>query len=346
MSRFGPEWQAVRIGVIVGVLGLSAIFPARAAHSMIECRGLANASAAVRIGQDRILVGSDENNDLVLYSATSGGAPLKVFEISPWLGLRRGDGEADFEGAARIGDVVYWIGSHARSKNGRYRPDRHRFLALKISHEDGELELSPVAPTMTTLLESMMTAPTMTEFRLREATEIAPEQSGGLNIEGLATGPGGVLWIGFRSPVPGGRALLAQLQNPSESVKGLPVQWGAAQRLELGGKGIRDLVWTGKEYFVLGGNAGEGGRTRLYRWPGPGTEPTAVKAPGLKELNAEGLVAFGTPQAPRILVLSDDGNRKGNDAPDPLKRSFRMMWVDPVSETSGGESGAPPTPKP
>ena len=42
-----------------------------------------------------------------------------------------------FRGAARIGDVVYWIGSHARNKNGRYRPERHRFLALKISHGTG-----------------------------------------------------------------------------------------------------------------------------------------------------------------------------------------------------------------
>lgn len=334
------------MGLAVGLLGGAATIPVRAGHSVIECRGLANASAAVRIGQDRILVGSDENNALVLCSATAGGAPLKVFETASWLGLRRGEGEVDFEGAARIGDVVYWIGSHARNKNGRYRPERHRLLALKISHEDGDLELSPVAPAASTLLLSMMAAPTMAEFRLREATEIAPELSGGLNIEGLAAGPGGVLWIGFRSPVPGGRALLALLQNPPEFVNGLPAQWGAAQRLELGGKGIRDLVWTGKEYFVLGGNAGEGGRTRLYRWSGPGAEPTAVKAPGLKDLNAEGLVAFGPPQAPRILALSDDGNRKGNDAPDPLKRSFRMMWVDPVPETSAGESDLAPTPKP
>jgi hypothetical protein len=109
--------------------------------------------------------------------------------------------------------------------------------------------------------------------------------------------------------------------------------------LDIGGKGIRDLVWTGQEYFVLGGNAGEGGRTRLYRWPGPGAEPTAVKAPGLKDLNAEGVVAFGTPQAPRILVLSDDGNRKGNDASDA------MMWVDPTPDTSAEEPDTASTPR-
>lgn len=325
-------------------MGMSALLPALAGHGLIECRGMANASAAVRIGTDRVLVGSDENNTLILYSSIRGGAPLKVFETSPWLGLRRGEGEADFEGAARIGDVVYWIGSHARNKNGRYRPERHRFLALKISHEDGELELNPVAPAAGTLLESMLAAPTMAEFSLREASGIAPELPGGLNIEGLAAGPEGTLWIGFRSPVPGGRALLAQLRNPMEFATGHPAQWGPACRLDLGGKGIRDLVWTGQEYFVLGGNSGEGGRTRLYRWTGPGAEPTPVKAPGIKDLNAEGLVAFGTPQSPRILVLSDDGNRKGNDALDTLKRTFRMLWVDPASDNSPEEPDAAPTP--
>ncbi|MBL9175112.1 MAG: DUF3616 domain-containing protein [Verrucomicrobiales bacterium] len=345
MSRIGRGWLNVWSLAALGLMGFSMGTPIRAAHGVIECHGLANASAAVRIGTDRVLVGSDENNALLLYSASAGGAPIKVFETTRWLGLRRGEGEVDFEGAARIGDVLYWIGSHARNKNGRFRPERHRLLALRISHEDGDVELSPVGSAVTALLESMFAAPTLATFPLREASGIAPELSGGLNIEGLSAGPGGVLWIGFRSPVPGGRALLAQLRNPAEFILGRPAEWGTAELLDLGGKGVRDLVWTGQEYFVLGGNAGDGGRTRLYRWAGTGAQPAAVKVPGLKDLNAEGVVAFGTPQAPRILVLSDDGSRKVNDAPDTTKRTFRMMWVDPVPDASPEEPGSASSPR-
>lgn len=305
---------------------------AKEAPAFLEGRGLANASAAVRVGDDQILVGSDENNALLLYRASVGGEPLKVFATSRWLDLASSPGEVDFEGAARVGDVLYWIGSHARNKNGKYRPERHRLLALRLTGDKGEVELTPVARPVTTLLDDLASVPALAPFHLGEAAQMAPESPGGLNIEGLAATPDNGLWIAFRSPVPNERALLVPLSNPAEWVAGGRGSWGDPVQLDLGGAGVRDMVWTGREYFILGGNSGDGGKTRLFRWAGPGAEPVLLKVPGLKDLNPEALVAFGTPEKPRLLILSDDGNRKSNDTRNPAQRSFRMLWVDPVPQ--------------
>ncbi|MBN8248998.1 MAG: DUF3616 domain-containing protein [Verrucomicrobia bacterium] len=322
----GGLWALVALMMLAP--GSPPVF-AKEVPGLVEGRGLANASAVVRIGPDRILAGSDDQNALVLLDARTGGAPLKILPAGPWLGLGARDGEADLEGAARIGDVVYWIGSHARNKNGKLRPERQRLLALRIAGEEGDLSLTPVGRPVATLLDSLATAPSLASLRLGAAAALPPEDPGGLNIEGLAARPDGGLWLGFRSPVPGGRALLVPLLNPGEVVTGVAPRWGDPVTLDLEGKGIRDITWTGREYFLLGGNAADGGRTRLFRWQGPGSQPEPVKAPGLKDLNAEGLAVFGTPEQPRLLVVSDDGNRSDNEQQPPAERTFRMLWVTP-----------------
>lgn len=294
----------------------------------VECQGLANASAAVRVGANRILVGADENNALLLYDATTGGAPLKVFQTSQWLGLPTGRGEVDLEGAARVGDVLYWIGSHARNKNGKRRPERQRLMGLRVSQEEGDVQLTPVAGPVSTLMEQLTAAPGLRPFDLAAAAELSPEAPGGLNIEGLAATAEGGLWIGFRSPVPDAQALLVPLLNPAEVLNQKPARWGDPARVDLGGKGIRDLVWTGREYFILAGSPDDGGRTKLMRWGGAGQAAVPIKVPGLKDLNPEALVVFGTPEKPRLLILSDDGNRKSNETRDLSRRTFRMVWVN------------------
>ncbi|MBX3731526.1 MAG: DUF3616 domain-containing protein [Verrucomicrobiae bacterium] len=311
-----------------GLAFLVASWVAGAAPAVIEGRGLANASAAVRIGSHRILVGSDEHNALLLYDVRTGGRPLKSFPTGPWLDLEPDAREADFEGAARIGDTLYWIGSHSRNRQGKVRSERQRLLALRVADEDGDVRLSPMGPPLTTLLQSLCSTPGLADFGLGAAARLEPKEPGGLNIEGLAATPEGGLYIGFRSPVPDGKALMALLMNPAELIAGRPARWGPPARLDLGGQGIRDAVWSGRRYYLLGGSPGEGGRTQLYRWAGPGVAPEVLKSPGLKNLNAEGMVIFGTPARPRLLVLSDDGNRRVNAGKEAQDRTFRMLWVD------------------
>jgi hypothetical protein len=311
--------------LLVAVLAVSS----GSASPFLEGHGMANASAGVRIGEDRVLVGSDEHNALQLYRAATGGEPLATFEASRWLGFGPRHGEADFEGAARIGDVAYWIGSHSRNKDGKPRPERHCLLALRLANETNDLQVIPVGPAVTTLLEQLAQAPTLAAFHLSEAARLPPEATGGLNIEGLSATPEGGLLIGFRNPIPDDLALLVPLLNPAELVAGRAARFGEAIRLDLGGRGIRDIAWTGREYFLIGGSPGNGGKSRLFRWKGPGHSPRELKVSLLKDLNPEGIVVFGTPEKPRLLILSDDGNHDQNQTPNIAKRTFRMLWVRP-----------------
>lgn len=298
------------------------------ANPLLTFEGMANASAAVRVGSDRILVGSDENNVLQLYSIT-GGAPLAGFETSPWLGLQTRNGEVDFEGAARLGDITFWLGSHGRNNSGEARPDRQRLLALRIESEDSRVVLKPLGPALTTLLDQLITSPKYARFQLAEAAQRAPEAPGGLNFEGLAAGPKNSLLLGLRNPVPDGKALLIPLLNPLDAMAGKPADFGDPFQLDLGGKGIRDLVWSGREYFLVAGSAEGGGKTTIYRWAGNSDPAVLIDTPKFKSLNPEAIVYFESPAPGRCLLLSDDGGRSSNETRNISQRTFRALWITP-----------------
>lgn len=52
---------------------------------------------------------------------------------------------------------------------------------------------------------------------------------------------------------------MALLMNPAELIAGRPARWGPPARLDLGGQGIRDAVWSGRRYYLLGGSPGRAG---------------------------------------------------------------------------------------
>ncbi|MBN9692245.1 MAG: DUF3616 domain-containing protein [Verrucomicrobia bacterium] len=298
------------------------------ANPAMTFQGMANASAAVRVGSDRVLVGSDENNVLQLYSVT-GGPPLAGFETSQWLGLQTRNREVDFEGAARLGDITFWLGSHGRNNSGEARPDRQRLLALRVEAEDSRLILKPLGPALTTLLDQLIASPKYARFQLAEAAQRAPEAPGGLNFEGLAAGPRNSLLLGLRNPVPEGKALVIPLLNPFEAIVGKPAEFGDPVQLDLGGKGIRDLAWTGRDYFIAAGSAEGGGKTTIYRWAGVSEPPVLIDTPKFKSLNPEAIVYFESPAPGRCLLLSDDGGRSSNETRNFSQRTFRGLWITP-----------------
>ena len=302
---------------------------ARAERGVRVHTGMANASAAVPVGPGWFLTGSDEDNVLKLYRAGESGPPVAQFDTTPWLALDRHQPEADLEGAARVGDVIYWIGSHSRSKDGRYRPSRQRLLATRLTEGTNSFVLAPVGQPCADVLGALIAAPQLAKFDLRAAAGQPPENEGGLNIEGLAATPEGGLLLGFRGPVPDGKALLVPLLNPVEATAGKPPRLGDPVLLDLDGLGIRDIAWSGREYFLIAGRSGGGGASRLYRWAGGAAVPERIEHPGLKNLNPEGIAVFGSPEKPRLLLVSDDGNQAGNEHKPPAQRTFRTVWVKP-----------------
>jgi hypothetical protein len=235
--------------------------------------------------------------------------------------------ETDLEAAARLGDLAFWMTSHGRNRSGERKDARLRFFATSAPERGDGLQL--VGTPYEGLLEDLLADPRLARFGLAAAAELAPKEPGGLNLEGLVARPEGGLWIGFRNPIPGGRALLVPLLNPERVIEGARARFGDPLRLDLGGLGVRALGWWRGRGLILAGPHADGDASRLYAWDG---RAAAVPISGvdLGDLNPE---AFFTPSVgERVLVLSDDGTRRidGKQCKrlrDPARKRFRGAWL-------------------
>ena len=177
-----------------------------------------------------------------MYRSDRGGPPIKEFDCNAFLEVQGKSLEADLEAGARIGDRVFWMGSHGRNKHGKERSNRCRFFATDIRVAGGEVTLTPVGKPYKDLLDDLVRDPRFDSFHLADAAQFTPKAADALNIEGLSATPDGHLLIGFRNPIPQGKALLIPLLNPNEVVDGKTARFGPAILLDLGGLGIRDIA--------------------------------------------------------------------------------------------------------
>jgi hypothetical protein len=137
--------------------------------------------------------------------------------------------------------------------------------------------------------------------------------------------------IGFRNPIPGGKALLIPLVNPNEVVEGSPARFDPAVQLDLGGRGIRDIAWHGGTYIIIAGSWQGGGDFQLYRWAGSGTSPQRLHVDHLQDYHPEAIVIYPLHGLQQFQILSDDGSVLIDGCPcgalPELGRSFRSFWV-------------------
>jgi hypothetical protein len=296
--------------------------------------GMCDASGAVPVSSNLFVVANDEDNVLRLYRNDRPGRPLKEFDLNLFLSVRGRSLEADLEAAARIGDRAFWISSHGRNKDGKERPNRHRFFATDLQEHDGAVTLTPVGKPYERLLYDLLADSRFDPFHFAAASGRAPKEPEALNIEGLSATPEGHLLIGFRNPVPAGKALLIPLLNPNEVILGNPARFGAAIQLDLHGLGIRDIAWHAGTYLIIAGSYHGGGHFRLYRWAGPGAAPERLAADRLKDYHPETLIVYPQQGLREFQVLSDDGTVLIDDCPckdlkDPARKTFRSFWVKP-----------------
>lgn len=329
----GPSWFQ-RHGTRLGFLLFSLLcLSCRAEHPLRTQAGLANASAAVPVGTNLFLTGADDDNVIKLYRTDVGGKPLLQFDPSPWLQLEGRSRDVNIEGAARIGDLVYWLGSHGRNKDGRPRPNRQRLFATRLTEGTNGPSLSFVGQPCMNLLDVLVAAPQLAPFHLREAARKGTDDGKGLNFEGLSATPEGGLLLGFRGPVPDGKALLVPLLNPSEVIHGATPRLGQPIQFDLDGFGIRDIAWSGREYFLIAGHSGsgkgKGGESQLWRWAGGDAKPELLDHPVLRRMNPEGIAIFGPPEKPHLLIVSDDGNRMDEAMRALSTPTFRSVWLKP-----------------
>ena len=94
---------------------------------------MCDASAGIALSTNIFVAADDESNQLRTYARNRPGAPVNLLELGGFLQIGKGNPEIDVEGAAQVGDIVYWITSHGRNRDGEIRPSRQRFFSTRIS---------------------------------------------------------------------------------------------------------------------------------------------------------------------------------------------------------------------
>lgn len=286
--------------------------------------GSSDASTAIGIDANYMLVGDDENQALRLYHRQNSGLPINSFDFTTNLALTQSSVEVDIESSVKVGNRIYWLGSHNNSSSGALRPNRYRFFATDISGVGANTVLNYVGRfdnLRTDLLnwDATNLHGLGTDFfglTASAAVGIAPEDptGAGFNIEGLTIAPNqSTAYICFRAPiVPAAnrtKALIVPWLNFEAMVNGNPTagmaQFGTPIQLDLGGRGIRDIKRNSNgEYIIIAGphDVATGIAPKdfkLFTWSGnandapiiTNTDLTAVQAMG----SFEGIVDVPSP---------------------------------------------------
>jgi hypothetical protein len=285
-----------------------------------EYNGMCEASAGAFLDDTHFVVASDETNRLQLYER---GNPNPTGDGIDMAGFTSFD-KSDLEGAALIGDRVYWISSHSFNSQGEDKAKRKVFFATKIVQKEGKPTLVGIGQPIRSLRDAIARA--------------AGVEHSKLNIEGLAATPDGGLLIGLRAPLRGDDAIVVPFRNPAAVVdQGAQPEFGEAKNIKLQGRGIRsmDLVSdpTSPYYVIVGGPVADSAEGfALFRWAGPDStgplkDPVPVEGVKLAGIKPEG--AMAVPGQALVQLLSDDGDICSDENDPPSKRRFRSIDVKP-----------------
>lgn len=200
-----------------------------------------DAPAAVAANDDLFIVASDEDNILRCYRLTQPGKPVETFNLNSIPFAKKKSPEMDIEAAARLDLHIFWITSHGRKANGEDAPNRRLLFALELTETSGKVTLKPAGSVHKDLIADLSADLRFARFRPAEAAAHAPKSPDALNIEALSGTPSGHLLIGFRNPIPEGKALLVPLLNPNEVIAGQSPRFGDPILMDLGGLGLRGM---------------------------------------------------------------------------------------------------------
>ncbi|MEU9091366.1 hypothetical protein [Streptomyces sp. NPDC048428] len=241
--------------------------------------GSSDASAAVDVGGGYLVVADDESNTLRLYDSSISGAPVRTWDVASKLGVSK---EIDIEGAARVGNTIYWTGSLGNNKDGEYKADRNTVFTTTVNGSGSATQLT-VGGSYKKLRDDLVAWDKANGnrygFAAGTADGEAPKQIDGFNIEGLEFAPGSTTtaYVGFRAPlVPpkeGGKALIVPVTNFDKVAgSGAKATIGTPIELDLGGLSIRDIRKnSADQYLIVAGSWAADDNSdpyALYSWDG------------------------------------------------------------------------------
>ena len=279
--------------------------------------GACDASATVLLDENTILVADDEDNLLRLYSISRKGLPIKTFPLNKFLGVTKSSHpEADIEACTRVGNLIYWITSHGRSKKGKWRNSRYLLFATEFKKENGDYFFLPRGRPCVNLIDALIEykhlglKKNIGQVGKNGDIFLAPKENG-LNIEGLTSSPDGkIIYIGLRNPVPNNKALLIPLTNAEDVIlKSAKPLLGDPIYLYLDKRGIRSVEYSAfhNKYFIIGGPIDNDMQSALYSWSGDKELlPKLLKL--FPDMNPEAIAVQDN--SAKLHIFSDDGNVK------------------------------------
>lgn len=217
----------------------------------------------------------------------------------------------DLRSAAWSGEVLYLVGSHARTPTGEAPSARYRVTSLTPA------ELDESAPGRAG--EHLLTAIQQELPFLADALRHPPARAG-LAIEAAAWSPEGNLLLGLRSPtvtesIPRPRgaqedAVILRWLNPEVLRQGdaVPARLAPVVKLDLHGQGLRDMVYDVelRGWWLLSGLAATPGHPvsapwHLWWWDGV-ESPERIGLSGVT-LTAPGALTLLPTRPPSLLLL-------------------------------------------
>ncbi len=269
-----------------------------------------NLDISAVVATDRfLLVGSDEKAALQVLDRTADG--FKAGRLIPLLD----DGEADIEGmairrpAVTRPFTVFAIGCHCGNRKNLKDDDKlakNLEKLPKVDQEESRANVfrltvdetgAPAGP-----IERKSLAALLRQHPVLGRFAAIPSKENGIDIEGLAVGPDGKLFAGFRGPV---------LRGNLVPVLGFDFDHPDASDLRfvnLGGLGIRDITAVSGGFLLLAGPVGDGRADfRIFFWDGidavPGKDrPKATVIDDLGEVP----LPDPTAKAEGLAVLAED----------------------------------------
>jgi hypothetical protein len=334
-----------------------------------------DASAAIALDGTFMLVATNENEVIRKYYREYSGRPVDEEDVRASLGTSGGS-EVDLEASTRLGDSVFWMGSHGNNNDGDRRTNRERIFRTDLTGGDLPLTVVGYYADLRNDLIAWDNANAQTyglEASAAEGPGQGPEKcdGSGFNIEALSMGPDSTTaYIGFRAPlVPtSGRtkALVIPVTNMTDLVDGsVPAGgalFGAALEWDLGMRGVRSMERNADgDYLIIAGPPDDPGGCpgsvfaddfELYTWSGDTNEQPQPLANNLSALNTqgsfEGIVEVPAPLnldgSTDVQLVTDNGSTDWYGDGQRSKDLLNLEWQKFRTDWVALQDGAPPPP--
>lgn len=254
--------------------------------------GSSDASTAVSIDGEYIIVADDESNALRVYPKNGGDAVAEWDFSTQGPQLKK---ELDIEASALLKDNrAYFIGSHGNKKDGGDAADRSHLFAVKISGKGAQTQFeyqgiySNLEKDLVDWDQNNLHQKGKDHFgfKVSAAAGVAPENLNGFAIEGMtASHDEKQLLLGFRAPVTDQgqreKALIIPLINYQQLIqkRDSKALFAAPIELDLAGRGIRSMAKTKNGQYLIVAGPAAGNQSALdnafglYLWDGKSSTP-------------------------------------------------------------------------